>query len=73
MNLVLSGFGLGNSAVAIPAKVRRLSSWRSEDGVAAAPPMSSVRSELPEENIVVVPYGAARTADHCVSGVNGLT
>ncbi len=53
-------FGLANPAVVIRAKARRLSSWRSEDGVAAAPPMSPVRSELPEEDIRLVPYAAAK-------------
>jgi hypothetical protein len=53
-------FGLANPAVVIRANAQLPTSWRSEDGVAAAPPMCAVLSELPEEDIVLVPYAAAK-------------
>ena len=42
----------------VPAK--RLDSWRSEDGVAPAPPMSPVASTNPEESLSFIPYACAK-------------
>ena len=53
-------FSLKNPAVRIRVKGRQLPSWRSEDGVADAPPASPVRSDLPAQELDLVPYAAAK-------------
>jgi hypothetical protein len=41
-------------------KARKIDAWRAEDGVANPVPASPVKSELPEETIVLIPYAAAK-------------
>ncbi len=53
-------FSLAGSAVVIRVKARRLPRWRSEDGVAAPPPISPVYTDQPEELLALVPYAAAK-------------
>ncbi len=53
-------FSLANPAVVIRVRGRRLISWRSQDGVAAPPPISPVSSDAPDEVLDLVPYAAAK-------------
>lgn len=46
--------------VKLKAKARKLPDWRSEDGVANPVPKSPVTSNESEEEIELVPYGAAK-------------
>ncbi len=53
-------FAAAATAAKLRVKARRLDSWRSEDGVAAAPPAGQQTSVLPEEFLELIPYGAAK-------------
>lgn len=46
--------------VTVFAKARRLPGWGMEDGSAAAPPVSPVKSNEPVETVTLIPYGAAK-------------
>jgi DUF1680 family protein len=46
--------------VTVAAKARRLPEWRIEDGSAAPPPRSPVKSGEPVETVTLIPYGAAK-------------
>lgn len=48
------------SGVEVKVRGRRLLAWRSEDGVAAAPPIEPVFSAEIEEDLTLVPYAAAK-------------
>jgi hypothetical protein len=49
-----------DAPVQIVVKGRRLTNWRSEDGVAKPLPTSPVSSDEPEEMLVLIPYAGAK-------------
>ncbi len=53
-------FARSAAAVKLRVKARRLDAWRSEDGVAAPPPRGQQISASPEEELELIPYGAAK-------------
>ncbi len=53
-------FSLWASPVQLAVRARQLPGWRAEDGVAAAPPVSPVTSNEPENTLTLVPYAAAK-------------
>ena len=55
-----SPFALNGTPVTVQVAARKLPAWRAVDGVAEVVPPSPVTSEEPEEQITLVPYGAAK-------------
>lgn len=55
-----SPFSLKGAPVKLQVTARKLTAWRSLDGVAEVVPQSPVRSDEPEEKITLVPYAAAK-------------
>jgi hypothetical protein len=53
-------FSRKSPSVRIAAKARKLDAWRAEDGVADAVPQSPVTSTAKDEEIELIPYGAAK-------------
>jgi hypothetical protein len=53
-------FAGASAAVRLRVKARRLDSWRSEDGVAAAPPDGVQQSAVAEQTLELIPYAAAK-------------
>jgi uncharacterized protein len=53
-------FTASHAPVNLKVKARKLTSWRAEDGVADAVPVSPVSSDQPEETITLIPYAAAK-------------
>jgi hypothetical protein len=53
-------FAGARTAVNLRVKARRLDGWRSEDGVAAAPPSGVQRSSNADETLELIPYAAAK-------------
>lgn len=53
-------FSRKNPPVRVTAKARKIDTWRAEDGVANAVPQSPVTSTAKEEEIALIPYGAAK-------------
>ena len=53
-------FAAEGAAVTLKVPGRRLERWRSEDGVAPAPPRSPVVSNAEQETLTLVPYAAAK-------------
>ena len=49
-----------NAPVTISAKARRLPSWDMEGASAAPPPQSPVRTDAPDEEVELIPYGSAK-------------
>ena len=43
-----------------PTGPKKAFAWRSEDGVASAPPASPVHSDSPEESLTLIPYACAK-------------
>jgi len=59
-SLVRQPFVSQDAPVRLFAKGRRIATWTIEAHSAAAPPISPVTTEEPEEEVVLVPYGSAR-------------
>ncbi len=55
-----SPFALEGTPVKLRIPARKVTAWRSVDGVADPVPQSPLASEEPEEIIMLVPYGAAK-------------
>jgi hypothetical protein len=55
-----SPFSLKDTPVKLQVNARKLTDWRSLDGVAEVVPQSPVRSDEPDEKIMLVPYAAAK-------------
>jgi hypothetical protein len=55
-----SPFSLKGAPVKIQVNVRKLTQWRSLDGVAEEVPQSPVHSDEAEEKVALVPYAAAK-------------
>ena len=53
-------FTPAGAPVEILARARRLPEWRMQQGSAAAPPQSPVRSSEPLETVTLIPYGSAK-------------
>ena len=53
-------FSPEGAPVIITARGRKLPSWKMENGSAAAPPQSPVRSKEPVETLTLIPYGSAK-------------
>ena len=53
-------FSLKDAAVKIKVTARKLTTWQAVDGAAEPPPESPVVSNEHEEDILLVPYGAAK-------------
>ncbi len=53
-------FALDHSPVKLRVAARKMPAWRAVDGVADAVPQSPVESKEDEEQITLVPYGAAK-------------
>jgi hypothetical protein len=53
-------FSRKSPSVRIAAKARKLDAWRAEDGVANAVPQSPVTSAAKDEEVELIPYGAAK-------------
>ena len=53
-------FANTEAAVKMKVQARRLDNWRSEDGVAEAPPQSPVTTNKPKETLTLVPYACAK-------------
>jgi hypothetical protein len=53
-------FASSHPAVTLTVHARRLSTWKSIDGVAAAPPQSPVDAEAVNQNLTLVPYATAK-------------
>ncbi|GAC1349999.1 MAG: glycoside hydrolase family 127 protein [Ktedonobacteraceae bacterium] len=58
--LVRQPFAAQDAPVRLLAKGRRIAAWTIEANSAAAPPISPVKTDEPEEEVVLVPYGSAR-------------
>jgi hypothetical protein len=56
----LAPFSATHAPVKLRMKARKVPSWRAEDGVADAVPLSPVKSDEPEETITLIPYAAAK-------------
>jgi hypothetical protein len=55
-----SPFSLSEALIKVQVSARKLTNWRSLDGVAELVPQSPVRSDEPDETITLVPYAAAK-------------
>jgi hypothetical protein len=53
-------FARKTTPIRLSVKARRVDKWRAEDGAADPLPQSPVVSDSPEENITLIPYGAAK-------------
>ena len=53
-------FASSDAAVQIRVPGKRLTKWRSEDGVALPLPVSPVESDEAEEDLTLIPYAAAK-------------
>ncbi len=53
-------FARSGNPISLHVPARRLDAWRSEDGVAAAPPQSPVTSKAGDELLTLVPYACAK-------------
>jgi len=53
-------FVVNGSPVELRARARRIPNWRMKDGLAGAMQSGPVRSEEPEEKVILIPMGCAR-------------
>ncbi len=53
-------FAASGAGVRLQVPAKRVDPWRSEDGVAHAPPVSPVSTANPEESLTFTPYGCAK-------------
>jgi DUF1680 family protein len=53
-------FAAEQASVRLRVPAKALDNWRSEDGVAPAPPLSPVSSNAPEATLTLIPYACAK-------------